>query len=168
MISPKALIITIVLSLIVLIGAVFVFSKNDEDFAAKLKTYVANDTQKPKIKADKISADLGKMKAADEKSAEFQIINVGQKPLQLYDGSSSCNCTFGQIKTDGEDWSGEFGMHSRKNSITEIAPGKSAKIKVIYRPYIMPVYGTISRQVFLSTNDPLTPKLTLNVNAFVE
>lgn len=133
-----------------------------------LKLMLQTTHKNQKIKTDKISADLGKMKAADEKSSEFQIENVGQKPLQLYDGSSSCNCTFGQIKIDGEDWSGEFGMHSRKNSITEIAPGKSAKIKVIYRPYIMPIYGTISRQVFLSTNDPLTPKLTLNINAFVE
>lgn len=167
MISPKFLLAIIIGSVVLLIGAVFIFSKNDEKFAAELKTYVVNDKSKPKVKTDRISADLGKMKAADEKSAEFLITNVGQKSLQLYAGSSSCSCTFGQIKTDGE-WSGEFGMHATKNSISEIAPGKSAKIKVIYRPYIMPVYGTIARQVFLSTNDPLTSKLTFNVNAFVE
>lgn len=167
MISPKVLITTIIVSIIILIGVVFIFSKSDADFAAKLKTYAATETSKPKAKTDKVSADLGTMKAADEKSAEFLITNVGQKPLQLYEGSSSCNCTFGQIKI-GSVWSGEFGMHAPKNSISEIAPGKSAQIKVIYRPYIMPIYGKISRQVFLSTNDPLTPKLTFNVNAFVE
>lgn len=59
-------------------------------------------------------------------------------------------------------------MHSKDSYIAEIAPNKEAKLKVIYRPYIMPVYGQVEREAYLSTNDPQNPKLVFKIKAQVK
>lgn len=112
-------------------------------------------------------SDLGKMKVPDDKSANFKIKNIGQKPLQLSNISSSCNCTFGQVIINGKE-SDVFGMHNVSDFAGEVLPGKEAIIKVTYRPFIMPVYGTVGREIYVSTNDPENPKLIFKVKANVK
>jgi len=107
------------------------------------------------------------MKVSDDKSANFKIKNIGQKPLQLSNISSSCNCTFGQVIINGKE-SDVFGMHNVSDFAGEVFPGKEAIIKVTYRPSIMPVYGVIEREVYVSTNDPENPKLIFKVKANVK
>ena len=112
-------------------------------------------------------ADLEKMKVSDEKSADFTIKNIGEKSLQLSNINSSCNCTFGQIIIDGKE-SEFFGMHNVSAFAGEILPGKEAVIRIIYRPYIMPVYGIIDSEVYVETNDPENQRLVFKVRANVE
>ncbi len=168
--SSKALIIGGVIFIIVLMtGAYFLIGGNggSSESSVKILSYTTNDIARPKAKIRSTAADLGKMKVSDEKDASFTITNAGQKPLQLYDITSSCMCTFGQIILDGKA-SEEFGMHGTSNYAAEIAPGQQAILKVIYRPYLMPVYGSVEREVYMATNDPQNTKLVFKVNAYVQ
>jgi hypothetical protein len=59
-------------------------------------------------------------------------------------------------------------MHSSISWVGTLNPGKKATVKVIYRPYIMPVSGEITRDVYVQTNDPDNERITFTVKAFVE
>lgn len=128
--------------------------------------YKTTDKERPQVQVKNNFLDFGKMKVSDEKKGEFNIKNIGQKPLQVFAGSSSCSCTFGQVEINGQ-LTKEFGMHSNSNWVGEIKPGETAKVFVIYRPFVMPVYGLVEREVYLSTNDPQNPKISFKVRAFV-
>jgi hypothetical protein len=107
------------------------------------------------------------MKVADQKTAEFVIENTGNQPLQLFNGSSSCGCTTGQI-TIKEEKSPSFSMHSKSTWTGSVAPGEKASVSLTYNPSLMPVKGDITRAVYVSTNDPENKELTFSIKAFVE
>lgn len=152
---------------IVAIVLIVVFTANDQKQSAILVSYASTDAQKPQITTSSTFADLGKMKVKDEKSADYIIENKGNKPLQLYKISSSCDCTYATVTINGVK-SPELGMHSTNPWIGTLDPGKKATLTAIYRPYIMPVSGTITRYVYVKTNDPANPSLTFTLKAFVE
>lgn len=160
------IIIGIVIFSIIVIGGAYFLVAGGQKPAPAIVSYSVSDKERPRAEAKTTYSDLGKMKVSDEKSAEFTLKNVGQKPLQLSEVSSNCNCTFGQVVIDGRE-SEVFGMHNVSDFAGEILPGKEAVIKVIYRPYIMPVYGMVGREVYVSTNDPENPKLVFKVKATV-
>ena len=112
-------------------------------------------------------SDIGEMKVADVKSRDFVIKNIGDQPLQITSVSSSCNCTVGQIVYQGKV-SREYGMHAPGGFINQIAVGDTAIVRVIYKPYIMPVYGPVTRDVYVGTNDPDNPRLTFTVKVIVK
>lgn len=120
-----------------------------------------------KVEVLETVSDLGEMKVADVKSKDFVIKNIGTNPLQITSVSSSCNCTFGQIVYKSQT-SREYGMHAPGKFVNEIAVGDTAIIRVTYKPYVMPVYGPISRDVYVGTNDPDNPKLTFTVKTIVK
>lgn len=164
----KFTIFSVVLTL-VLIGAFVIFasSSNSKQGIVSSSNYSKDSKQKPTAVAPKTSEDLGKMKVSDEKYADFLLENKGNRPLQITRITSSCNCTFGKILYEGKE-SEEYGMHSRGLGVAgEIAPGKTATVRVIYRPFIMPVYGFIEREVYIETNDPSNSNLTFKVTATV-
>lgn len=147
-----------------------IFSFNESKQAqsvGSVSTYSTNDKDKPKIETSSVFSDLGNMKVKDEKSAEFTIENKGTKSLSLFKVSSSCDCTFGQITIDGVK-SPEFNMHSKNPWTGTIESGKKATLSVIYRPFIMPVKGVVTRDVFMQTNDPKKSQLTFTVKANVD
>lgn len=149
---------------------IVIFSVNEQKQAknsANILSYSSTDSEKPKAAVSSTLSDLGKMKVQDEKTAQFEIENKGEKPLQLFKIRSSCDCTFGQVSID-EVKSPEFAMHASSPWVGEVAPGKKAVLSVTYRPYIMPVSGVVTRDVYLQTNDPEKSNLTFTVKAFVE
>ncbi len=164
--STRTIIIGLVLFCIILIIGLIVGS-TEPNSTVKILSYTTNDKARPKAEVKSTAADLGKMKVSDEKAASFTVKNSGQKPLQLYNITSSCMCTAGQVIVNGQA-SEEFGMHSESNYVGEIAPGQSATVKVIYRPYQMPVYGAVEREVYVTTNDPQNARLVFKVNAYVQ
>lgn len=165
--NTRTLIIGIVLfSSVVIVGSYFVISKTSAP-ETKVAGYTSSDKEKPKVQVKTNFANMGKMKVSEKRTVEFGIKNIGNKPLQLYDISSSCGCTVGQISYAGKE-SKEFGMHSVGSFDQAIAPKTEARVKVIYRPYVMPVYGQVDREVYMSTNDPSMPKLTFQIRAFVQ
>lgn len=165
--SSKALIILIVIfTLAVIIGSYFLISGNSKS-ATKIVSYEIKEAERPKAEVKTTGSDMGTMKVSDQKSVDFTIKNTGKRPLQLFNISSSCGCTVAQIIYQGKE-SEEFGMHSQSDYVDEIVPGKEAKVRVIYRPYVMPVYGVVEREVYVSTNDPENSKLVFKVKASVK
>ena len=165
--NSKVLIIGLILfSLVAIVGSYFFLVNGQKPQPATI-SYSVSDKEKPKAEAKITFFDLGIMKVSEDKSADFKIKNIGQKPLQLNNISSSCNCTFGQVVINGKE-SELFGMHNISDFAGEVLPGKEATIRVTYRPSIMPVYGTIEREVYVNTNDPENPKLTFKVKATVK
>ncbi len=155
---------------VIILILIVIFSINEgkqSQTAADITTFSVKDKDKPEASVSSVFSDLGKMKVKDEKSAEFTIENKGTKTLSLFKVKSSCDCTFGQITINGNK-SPEFGMHSQNSWTGSLAPGKKAMLNVTYKPYIMPVKGIITRDVYMQTNDPQKPQLTFTVKAFVE
>lgn len=152
---------------LVLIGIFSVNESKQSRANTSIDSYSASDKDRPKVTVSSTFFDLGNMKVKDEKAAEFTIENTGSKPLQLYKISSSCSCTFGQVTIDDVK-SPELGMHSTNSWVGTVEPGKKATLSVIYRPYIMPVSGVITRDVYVQTNDPEKSQLIFTVKAFVE
>jgi len=165
----KSFIIGIVIfSLIVIGGSYLLVSGGKQNSSTSAPVfYEVKDKEKPKIQVKDFIKDMGTIKVSDQKAEDFMIKNVGNKPLQLSQISSSCGCTVGQIIIDGNT-SEEFGMHSQSDYIAEINPGKEAIVRVTYRPYVMPVYGPVDREVYVTTNDPENSKLVFKVKAVVK
>lgn len=162
-----ALIIIGIFLLIGFLSLIYYLVNPKDQSEKKIVSYNLKDKEKPKVEVKNKFIDLGEMKVSDEKRGEFIIKNIGQKPLQLFNVSSSCGCTLGQIEIGGK-LSEAFGMHSRSNWVGEVNPGKTAKVYAIYRPFVMPVYGLVGREVYVSTNDPLNPKLVFQIKARVK
>jgi len=59
-------------------------------------------------------------------------------------------------------------MHNNQDFFFQLAPKEKAQVEVIYKPYIMPVYGKVQRTAILKTNDPDKPELSFVVEAFVK
>lgn len=165
--STKIIVIGLILFSVIFVGGSYFLLAGGNKPEVKIASYSSKDKERPFAEVKKTLADLGKMKVSDEKSTEFTIKNTGVKPLQISDMNSSCNCTFGQFIYQGKT-SAEFGMHSPSDYLGDIAPNTEAKIKVIYRPFIMPVYGPVEREVYLSTNDPDKQKLVFQIKAVVQ
>lgn len=152
--KTKTIIISLVIFLGLIIGASFLLTsgqKPEPQVASSLKNEVF---------------DFGEIKVSDVKQKDFVLKNTSTKPLQILNVNSSCGCTTGQIIYKGKS-SREFGMHSQSGYVTEIAPNTSATVRVIYRPATMPVYGSVQREVYLTTNDPDQQKLVFGVKAYV-
>lgn len=169
MTDKKFITLTLTGAFVILFGAYFFISAGNKSSqpTALVASYSSTDKEKPQAEIKQDSADLGTIKVSEQKEAEFTIKNVGTKPLQLTNMSSSCHCTFGQFIYQ-EKTSDEYGMSTLSDALTPIAPNTEAKVRVIYRPYIMPVYGPVEREVYVETNDPTNPKLVFKVNAIVK
>ena len=159
--TPKTIIISLAGILIITFGMIWLVTRNQADLG------VPDAKIFSKVEALETIADLGEMKVADVKSRDFVIKNIGDQPLQITSVSSSCNCTVGQIVYQGKV-SKEYGMHAPGGFINQIAVGDTAIVRVIYKPYIMPVYGPVTRDVFVGTNDPDNPRLTFTVKTVVK
>jgi len=167
--EKKFLFWTVVFSIVLVIGGYFLINKTGSNPAQAINIifYKKTDREKPKVAVKNFEKDIGTIKVSDEKAADFLIKNIGQKPLQLFNISSSCGCTVGKIIIDGKE-SEEFGMHSRSSFVGVVLPGKEAVVRVIYRPYVMPVYGVVTREVYVSTNDPENERLVFRIKTFVK
>lgn len=128
--------------------------------------YSKSDSDRPRLSASETETDFGSISVKQEVSKDFVVKNTGNKPLQISKINSSCNCTTVKYIYEGKE-SAEFGMHNPGRDVFEIAPGSEAVMKVIYRPFVMPVYGFVSREAYAETNDPDFPRLILKVKTTV-
>ena len=164
--SPKTIIISLVISFAVFVGLVFLVSSGQKLQPATV-AFSAEDTDRPKAETAQTFFDMGEIKVSDVKQQDYTLKNVGTKPLQILDVNSSCGCTAGQIIYNGET-SKEFSMHSKSGYVTEIAPGDTATVRLTYRPATMPVYGLVEREVYVRTNDPTNQRLLFSIRAKVK
>lgn len=116
--------------------------------------------------------ELGTMLVSDERAAEFVLRNVGGKPLQISQVRTSCMCTFAQVIIDDEE-SPAFNMEVHNSPSDRrwkgvVEPGFTATVRVIYRPALMPVEGSVARSVKFNTNDPSHTVVELGIHATVQ
>lgn len=156
----------LIVSTFILGGSIFFLSKNSSS-EVKTASYKVTDQQKPKAELWSNLGNLGEMKVSDEKSFDFTVVNSGNKPLQISNVTTSCGCTVARVIVGGK-MSEEFGMHTKSSYIAEVPPKGKAIIRAVYRPFVMPVYGPVEREVYADTNDPLNPKLIFKVAADVK
>lgn len=162
--DTKIIIGAVVVSLFIIVGAVVAFG-NDK---APQRETLGNAS----MTIDKKFEDFGTMKGDEDRTATFTITNTSTSSvLRVWNIATSCDCTFATISIDGKD-TGEFNMPMHmtgdlKNWIGEVAPGKIATLAVTYRPKVMPVTGSVTRQVTFATNDPQNSEVEVSVKANV-
>lgn len=164
--SAKMLITIVVGFIITTIGLAVIFSARQKS-SPVTTSFSAQDADRPKAETDQTFFDLGEIKVSDVKQQDFTLKNIGTKPLQILNINSSCNCTFGRIIYQ-DLTSDEYGMHDQSGYVTEILPEDTAIVRVIYKPALMPVYGLVEREVYVTTNDPDRQKLIFSVKAKVK
>lgn len=161
--DTKVIIGSLVVSVLIIVGAVVVLGKDNSPKRESLGTAA--------MTIDKKEEDFGNMKTDDERAGTFTIINTSGTTLRLWGIATSCDCTFANITIQGKK-TGEFNMAMHmgaqlKNWIGEVPAGEKAVLEVVYRPKIMPVSGPVSRQIRFSTNDPKNPEVEVSVKANV-
>lgn len=141
---------------------------NSDRAEKKVVFYKISDKERPKLRfVEKPFKNIGRIKVSETKKTRFEIENQGGKPLQIFSGSTNCGCTFGQVKKKGEE-SPIFGMHQNQDFFLSLAPEEKGEVEVIYKPFLMPVYGRVQRAAILTTNDPDHPEVNFVIEAFVE
>lgn len=82
---------------------------------------------------------------------DFLLTNTGAAILRISNLSTSCSCT--TVSSDK----------------MELQPGEQAKLNVVFDPLAhRGVSGQIRRMVYIETNDPDTPELTIELTGFVD
>lgn len=124
------------------------------------------------LRIDREEAELGTMSVDEVRSAEFKLANVGNAPVEIAQVGTSCMCTFAQIEIGGEK-SPEFNMEMHNSPEANswrgvVQPGETAIVTLNYQPSLMPVEGSVARNVKFRTNDPENPTVELGVHATVQ
>ena len=127
--------------------------------------------EEPQLTMSERSVDLGTMKVSEERSKDIIITNVGKGPLVLSRIRTSCDCTYADLTIGGRTISFNMEMHNPvalRQWTGALAPGESATLKAIYRPFIMPVQGPVERIISFNTNDPKYPSVEIPLRAVVD
>ena len=98
----------------------------------------------------------------------FTIKNTGKDTLKLFNAHTSCHCTSVSITTP-TDQSPAFKMDSVASWVGQVAPGKTAKVVVIFDPAFHGPQGIgpVTRYVSVSTNDASEQQLTFTLTGTV-
>lgn len=161
--EKKFVIATIVVTVLIVVGAVVFIGKSE---ANKPSVALTEDVN---VEVGETSYDWGTIKLSGGDAVKtFDIKNTGTTALKLYNVSTSCMCTTAQVLID-ETKSPFFGMHQKSSWMGEVAPGKVATLSVVFDPDFHGPQGVgdISRQVTVATNDKSQPTLTFNLTAKV-
>jgi len=134
----------------------------------------------PAFTVDTEMIELGEIDVNGEYPADFTVTNTGDAPLEISRVKTSCMCTFAEVIIDGEtspsinmDMYME-GIHTydeylaAKRWTGKVAPGQSAIVRMIYKPHMMPVEGSVARNVKFATNDPQNRSVELGIHAIVK
>lgn len=99
----------------------------------------------PRIRFEKVTHNFGDVGPGTNHLCEFRFTNSGNGVLKIGQVSKTCGCT-------------PFLLDK-----TEYAPGESGTLKVRY--YAEPEYGSITKQLFVHSNDRQNPKVALAIKA---
>lgn len=164
--STKTIILLTIGFFVMIFGVAYLVTKGQTP-TPEVEKYSSESIEKPKAEVKENFKDIGEMKVNEIKEVSFSLKNIGNKPLQILNINSSCNCTFGKVLYKDIETK-QFGMHKQSGYVTDIAPNDTATVKVIYNPSIMPVYGPVTRDVYISTNDPENSKLIFTIKTVVK
>ena len=116
----------------------------DSIFAAK---NVKIDPHGPKVEVDSDDFNFGTMERESFKSHVFTIKNVGEAPLLLNKGESTCRCTTFDLEK------------------TELKQGESATVKIEWHATVPP--GDFGQSAKVNTNDPARPQISFRISGKV-
>lgn len=160
--NTKVIIAITLATILLLVGGVFVLSKNETSASIAA-------SQKAKMSVDQLSYDWGQinMKAGNV-SKSFTIKNTGTDTLKLTNVKTSCHCTKAWVKINNTT-SPSFGMNSVSSWIGEIPPGQEAQLEVVFDPaYHGPQgVGPINRLVSVETNDAKNSRIEFSLTGTV-
>lgn len=102
-------------------------------------------------------------------STTMTITNTGTENLILNNMDTSCGCTSASIVDDGKEGP-RFSMAMHGTNPAEwqqvVAPGESVELKVYYDPNVHKnLHGTVTRSVFIYSNDWRNPKKEVRISA---
>ena len=161
--DKKTLLIIILFTIIIFVGAVFVLSSGSTSSNVKASEFAKAYT------VDPTSFDWGNIPYEGEKATKnFTIKNEGSDTLKLFNVRTSCHCTIARVSINRIE-SQNFGMSGISSWVGEVPAGKEAKLIVIFdQTYHGPQgIGPITRFVSLETNDKATPELTFTLTGNV-
>jgi len=101
----------------------------------------------PRIEVAEDSYDFGRIESNSVVRHEFTVKNVGQAPLRVSVGDSSCRCTV--LNLDSAD----------------IPPGESKAVTLEFNG--KDYFGPVTQRATILTNDPKRPQVTFTVKADV-
>jgi hypothetical protein len=113
--------------------------------SAKAETPPEPNKPAPKIKFEKVTHDFGKIAPGTKNVCEFKFANTGDSLLKITKVSKTCGCT----------------PYTLAKKVYE--PGESGTLKVKYNASKRP--ASITRRLYVSSNDKANPKVTLIVKA---
>ena len=102
----------------------------------------------PRLHVEPQEIDLGVIQEGNSFERFLEISNVGDGVLVLEDVKTSCGCT--AVAVDG---------------VVELTAGQSQKVRVTFNSKNMD--GDITKKVTITTNDPVTPRVDVNLKANV-
>jgi len=104
---------------------------------------LAPDAKVPKIEVDQVNFNFGSMQRGTTKSHEFIIRNVGNAPLKLEKGPSSCKCVLGEVAAGA------------------IPPGELSHVKLEWSA--KSDRGPFRQTATIMTNDPFHSQVELSI-----
>jgi hypothetical protein len=105
-------------------------------------------TAEPRLFVEPKEIDLGVIQEGNSFERFLEISNAGDGVLVLEDVKTSCGCTAAAVE-----------------GVVELTAGQSQKIRVTFNSKNMD--GDITKKVTISTNDPITPQVSVNLKANV-
>ena len=107
----------------------------------------AEKTSQPSIKLDKITYDFGQVEEGIKIKHTFKIANIGKAPLVINNAHATCGCTVPKLEKK------------------ELKPGESCHLQVIIDTAMK--QKAITKAVFVNSNDPIHPVVTIQLSMFV-
>jgi hypothetical protein len=108
----------------------------------------ATSQQAPKIEFEELEFDFGEIYQNEQDSHEFVFRNVGTSTLKIQKVRSTCGCAAAVM------------------SENELEPGEQGTIKVVFRSGRY--RDKVTKRIYVDTNDPAAPRVTLTVTAQVK
>jgi len=103
----------------------------------------------PRIAVEPVAQELGEV-PQEKIELVYTVRNDGESELQIEKISTSCDCTKAAIAQD------------------KIASGQSAVLTVTLDPTEDNLYGDITRLIYLRSNDPENPEVSVEFHAIIQ
>lgn len=161
--DKKVLIGFIIVTVLILIGGIFILSK------ISTTGQISGVSTNVKFSANEKNFDWGQIAYnGPDATKTFTIKNSGTEILKLTNIKTSCACTKAQVVIDGKS-SPYFSMHTTSSWIGEISPGKEASLTVIFDPdfHGPSGVGTVERLISMETNDAANPQIEFSLKGVV-
>jgi hypothetical protein len=111
---------------------------------------VAKSGPQPKVSVSETEIEFGRMEVGESRSHDFVFTNVGEAPLTIKMGDTTCQCTYGDLQ---------------KGEERKILPGQSQNVKLTWKPEVQTEH--FSKGANILTDDPTQKSIGLKIVGIV-